>query len=137
MGLNDSSIAERGTYARWLAWGTRIGLTCLIAGFLAYALGLIEPFVPLRRLPELWAMPVDRYLAASGAASGWDWLRLAGRSDYLNLLAVAWLALITVACYLRIVPHYWRCGERLQAALAMAQVLVLLAAASGWLATGH
>jgi hypothetical protein len=93
--------------------------------------------VPLGRLPALWALPADRYLALTGAPTGWGWLALLGKGDYLNLLAVAALALITVVCYLRILPIQLRRGERLQAAMAMAQVVVLLAAASGLFAGGH
>lgn len=131
------SAPEQRIYARWLDWGTRIGLLAMIAAFLTYALGLLDPFVPLGRLPALWALPVDRYLALTGAPTGWGWLPLLGKSDYLNLLAVAALALISVICYLRIAPVHWRRGERLQAALGMAQVGVLLAAASGLIAGSH
>jgi hypothetical protein len=77
-------------------------------------------------------MPVERYLALSGAPSArWEWLRLAGYADYLNLCGIALLALATIGGYLRIGARYWRRGERLQAGLAAAQVLVLLAAMSG------
>jgi hypothetical protein len=128
---------EQKIYARWLDQGTRIGLVALIAAFLSYAFGLWDAFVPLGRLPALWSLPVDRYLALTGAPTGWGWLALLGRSDYLNQLAVAVLALITVICYLRIVPILWRRGERLHAGMAMAQVVVLIAAASGVLTGGH
>ena len=50
-----------------------------------------------------------------------------GRADYLNLAAVALFALMTLVCYLRVIPLL----PRLQAAFALAQVLVLLAAISG------
>jgi hypothetical protein len=83
-------------------------------------------------------MPVERYLALAGApAARWEWLRLVGYADYLNLCGIALLALATIGGYLRIGARFWRRGERLQAALASAQVLVLLAAASGLLAGGH
>jgi hypothetical protein len=127
----DPIAAEQQLYARWLDWGARAGFGALLAGFLAYALGWIEPHVPLERLPQLWALPVDRYLAASGSPAGWGWLRLAARGDYLILLAVAWLALTTIACCLRIAPPRWRRGERLLALIALAQALVLIAAAAG------
>jgi hypothetical protein len=87
--------------------------------------------VPLARLPELWGMPVDRYLALAGAPSRWDWLRLVGHADYLSLFGIALLALATIGGYVRVGALYWRRGERLQAVLAVAQVLVLLAAMSG------
>jgi hypothetical protein len=42
-----------------------------------------------------------------------------------------------VACYLRILPIHLARGERLTAAMIAAQMVVLLAAASGALAGGH
>jgi hypothetical protein len=124
-------------YARWLDRGTRIGLAALIAAFLAYAFQLIEPFVPLASLAAWWGLPADRYLALAGAPTGWAWLRFAGRADYLNLLAVTALSMVPVVCYLRIVPLLWRRGERLHAAIAVAQIVVLVAAASGLIAGRH
>ena len=123
-------------YARWLDWGTRLGLGALIAAFLAYVFHLVEPFVPPARVAAWWGMPADRFFALSGAPTGWDWLALAGHGDYLNLLAVAALSLVTVVCYARIIPVFWRRGDRLYAAIALAQVAVLVAAASGLIAGG-
>jgi hypothetical protein len=122
------------TYARWLNGCTRVALATLIASFLAYVLGVTDPLVPLDRLTTLWRLPVDEFLAASGAPTGWQWLSRAARGDYLNMVAVAMLCLVTVVCYLRVllIP-----GEATVRILMVAQVLVLLAAASGLLAAGH
>jgi hypothetical protein len=128
---------EQTVYARWLDRGTRIGLWLLIATFAAYALGLVPPQVELARLPQVWHLPADRYQALTGAPTGWGWLGLLHKGDYLNLLAVSFLSLTTVVCYLRILSIHLRRGERLVAAMILAQVLVLLVAASGALAGGH
>ena len=122
---------DRLIYARWLAVGTRIALTLLIGTFAVYALGLLEPLVPLGALPELWRLPVGEFIAATGAPTGWGWLARLGAGDYLNLAGVAFLGGVSVVCYLRVIPHYWREGDRALAWLAIAQVVVLLAAASG------
>jgi hypothetical protein len=129
--------AEQTVYARWLEWGTRLGLWLLIAAFGAYAFGILEPQVELSRLPELWGLPAERYQAVAGAPAGWGWLGFLDKGDHLNLLAVAFLSLITVACYLRILPIHFRRGERVLAAMTLLQIAVLLAAASGALAGGH
>jgi hypothetical protein len=128
---------EQLLYARWLQWGARVGLCLLIGSFLLYLSGLVEPGVPVQQLPQLWTLPVDRYLALTGAPSGWGWLGLLGHSDYLNFLGVAVLASVTVLCYARVAAALFTAGERLLAGLAVAQVLVLVAAASGWFAAGH
>jgi hypothetical protein len=128
---------EQERYARWLARGTRGGLVLLIVGFLAYVLGLFEAHVPPRELPGLWGLPLDEYLRLSGAPTGWGWIQLVHRSDYWNFIGIAVLALITLACYARMIPTLLARGERVQALLAVLQVLVLLAAAAGLLSGGH
>jgi len=128
---------EQQIYARWLDWGTRIGLAALVAGFFAYALGLVEPLVPLQQLPALWSLPVERYVALTGVPTGWAWLGLIGKGEPLCLLGIALLSLVTLVCYLRLVVTLVRAGARLQAGIAIAQVVVLLAATSSLLAGGH
>ena len=133
MDLNrhESEHAARLLYARWLDASTRVAFAISLAAFLAYATGALAPFVPLESLPGLWGLPVGEFLQRTGAPSGWGWLALAGRGDYLNLACVALLPLVTALCYLRVLPGLARSGERLQAAMAAAQVFVFLAAASG------
>jgi hypothetical protein len=118
---------EQQLYARWLEWGTRVALALLIASFLAYAFALFDPLLPPQELPKLWAFPVDHFIAASGAPTGWGWLQLLHKSDYLIFVAVAMLGLITVLCYARILPLLQE--EPWRAAIAVAQIVVLLAAA--------
>lgn len=130
-------VAEQTIYARCLDWGTRAALLALTASFFAYVSSLVEPLVPLHELPGLWTLSADRYIAATGAPSGWGWLRLLGKGDYLNFVAIVMLGLMTVACYARILPSLLARGERLQAWLVVAQLLVLLAAASGVFTAGH
>jgi hypothetical protein len=137
MGMNASPPAEQRTYARWLGWCTRAALAVLMATFVAYLLRLSPPLVSLQVLPEVWGLPVDRYIAAVGAPTGWSWLGRIGNGDYANVLGIAMLCLVTVVCYLRLLPMLVRSGERLLAAIALAQVLVLIAAASGWLSASH
>lgn len=125
------------TYARWLGWCARIALAVLVGSFLLYVSGVAQPLVPLDQLPELWQLPVQEYLARSAAPSGWAWLHRLGWSDYANMLGVAMLCLVTVICYLRVLPAFFRGGEKALGVLALLQVVVLLAAASGLLAGGH
>ena len=128
---------EQALYARWLSAGTHIGLAVLAAGFILYVTGAFAPIVPFDRLPAVWSLPVDRYIALTGWPSGWGWLRSLGRADALSVGGVAVLSAVTIVCYARILPEFLRRGERVQAALALVQILVLLAAASGVFAGGH
>jgi hypothetical protein len=119
------------TYARWLDAATRIGFAVSLVAFLVYVSGLVEPLVPLEELPRLWSLPASRFVALTGEPTGWGWLALLGKSDFLNLGAVALFGLVTLACYARIVPLLFAAGERPQAWIALAQVLVLAGAAAG------
>jgi hypothetical protein len=124
-------------YARWLDWTARMGLSVLAVAFLLYAFGVVEAHVPVERLPELWSLPLDRYLALTGAPSGWGWLRVLHKGEYLSLLGVALLGLATIVCYVRVGVRLVRSGERLQALLVALQILVLAAAAANLFSAGH
>jgi hypothetical protein len=117
--------------ARWLEVGTRIAFGIVLLTFAVYVLRILDPLVPLPQLVHLWQLPVDPFVAATGAPTGWGWLRLLGKGDYLNLLGIAVFVLVTIAAYARLVPLFLQAGKRAQALFAVLQVLVLLAAASG------
>ena len=136
MDPNDRLFDIELVYARWLDWGTRVGLAVLIASFLAYALELVAPHVPLEALARTWVLPVREYRAAVGAPSGWGWLDLAARGDYLNYFGIVFIFLVTTICYLRIVPLLLR-SERIYASIAALEILVLMAAAAGIVGAPH
>ena len=124
-------------YARWLDAASRIAFAAALLAFVLYTGGFLPSFVPLDTLPALWRLPVGEYLARTGAPAGWEWLRLVGHADYLSLACVALIALVTLICYLAVLPMLLRLGERLEAALFAAQAVVLFFACSGALAACH
>jgi hypothetical protein len=109
--------------------GTRVGFVVLIVSFLIYVSGLLDPGVPPQELMRLWGLPVDHYVAAAGAPIGWGWLALVVKADYLNYVGVVLLASVTMAAYARIAALLVAQGERLRAAIAALQVIVLVVAA--------
>ena len=128
---------EQLRYARWLEWGTRIGLTVLLLSFAAYVLGLAESHVPVSRLPELWVHPVSRFLELTQSPTGWGWLALLHRGDIAGLLGIAILSGASVLCLLALVPIYLARGDRIFAAVCLAEVAVVVFAASDWLAGAY
>lgn len=118
--------------ARWIDLGTRLALVLLVGGFLAYVSGLLPPHVPPQDLARMWGLPLREFLAASNSPTGWGWLALASRGDYLNVVGVAVLASIIIAAYLRILPVLAQ-RARIYAFIAVAEIVVLLGAASGLL----
>ena len=128
---------EQLRYAYWLDVGTRIGLGLLVVSFALYAGGFVSPHIALSDLPSLWVLPVDRYLEQAGLPSGWGWVAMTGKSDMMNFAGIAFLALVTVACYGRLAITYARRGETACALIVIAEIAVLVLAASGVVAGGH
>lgn len=133
----DVSAATQQRYAQVLLWGTRLGFVLLVLGFSLYALGLNQPHIPLEQLPTLWNQPVAVYLQATGLHTGWGWTALAHKADIFNLIGIALLAGWSVLCLLLLVPLYARAGQRVYVMLCLAEVVVLLLAASNILSAGH
>ncbi|HEX6633962.1 MAG TPA: hypothetical protein VF038_08320 [Usitatibacter sp.] len=129
--FDESLQSEQHIYAGWLAWGTRIGFTLLVVTYFVYVTGILAPSIPLDQLPQLWALPLDEYLARSHAPTGWTWLADLRQGDFLNLVGVAILAASTLACYFRVLPIFVRAKERVFIAICVAEIVVLLAAAAG------
>lgn len=128
---------EQLRYAYLLTWGTRVGLLLLIVSFAAYVLGLAESHVAPERLPELWIHPVGRYLELTQSPTGWGWLALVHKGDIAGLLGIAILAGSSVLCLLALVPLYAARRDRHFVFVCLAEVAVVLLAASGLLVGGH
>jgi hypothetical protein len=124
-------------YARWLDWGTRIGLIILIGTFVAYVLDLAAPHVPFDQLTRIWSLPVDEFRAAAAAPAGWGWLSLAARGDFMNYVGIAFLALVPIVCYLRALPIFLASGDRVYSLIAAVEIAVLATAAAGILGSAH
>lgn len=129
--------AEQLRYAHLLDWGTRIGLIVLLLSFAAHVTDALQPHVPLERLPQLWTLPVRHYLIEAQMPTGWGWLALVHRGDILGLAGIAILAGCSIFCLLALVPLYGARGDKAFVAICLAEVAVVVLAASGWLAGGH
>ncbi len=126
----DADEAPR-RYARWLAAGARIGLGLLVLGFIAYIVEAMEAHVPIERLPELWHLPADQFLAQSGVPPGWGWTKLVHRGDLFNLLGITVLASASIPCLIAAMPVFHARGERAFVAFCALEIAVMLVAASG------
>ena len=129
--------AAQQVYARWLAIGSRLGLAVLVASFVAYVTGWIDPLVPLQDLPRLWSQPVAQVLQSTGQPTGWGWLALVRKGDVFKLVGIALLATCSVPCLLRVAPIYARAQDRAFVLLCLLEAVVLVVAASGIIGTGH
>ena len=128
---------EQQIYARVLDRAAKAGFVILVAGFFAYALGWIPAHVPLERLPELWRLPLQDYLRATDTPTGWGWIVHLPKGEFASLAGIEILAGCSLVCLLAIIPVYARRGDRVYVAICVAEIAVLLLAASGVLTTGH
>ncbi len=146
-GLPDCPAAdeEQLLYAEVLQIGMYIGLGLLLVTFALYTSGVIEPAVPVDRLPDYWTLNVHDYLEATNRdhlhqehpISGWSWVTVLGKGDYLTFVGIALLAGVTIVCYLAIIPTLIRKKDKAYVAMAVLEVAILVLAASGILAVGH
>ena len=144
-GLSVEASEEQLLYAKILAIGMYLGLGILLVTFTLYVTGIMAPAVPIQELPNYWTLSAHDYLVAinndflhrEGIVVGWGWMALLNMGDYLNFVGIALLALVTIACYLGILPTLFRKKDWVYAAIAILEVLVLVLAASGKVTGGH
>jgi hypothetical protein len=132
-----SQPPEQLRYAHVLDWTSRVGLVVLVLSFAAYVTGLMESHVPPHELPQLWIHPVDRFIDLTKSPVGWGWLSMLHRGDMASLLGVAVLSGGSIVCLLALAPLYAARSDRAFVAVCLAEVVVIVLAASGWLAGGH
>ena len=131
-----AASGEQRRYGAVLSFAMRIGFVLIICTFVLYLAGVPRPSIHRTEIPQYWGMKVDQYLEATGAERGWSWVNNMGQSDFLNFGPIALLASITVMCYLSIVPLFLQKKDAIYVFLALAEVLVLVLAASGVLPSG-
>lgn len=127
---------EQLAYAKLLDMGMKAGLLMLVITFAVYVSGILTPYVPVNDLPNYWKLPVKQYLEVTHIPHGWAWIGMAAKGDFLNFFGIAFLAGVTIICYIRIVPILFRKKDTIYAVLAILEVLVLTLAASGLLKSG-
>lgn len=142
---NQDTQDEQLLYAKVLEIGMYIGLVILFITFGVYVSGLMAPAVPLDQVSNYWHLGVHEYLETVNQShlqmdhppTGWAWLTMLGKSDFLNFIGIAILGGITIMCYLAIVPTLLRKKDHAYLTMALFEVMVLTLAASGILAVGH
>jgi hypothetical protein len=134
--MAPQATEEQILYADILNKGMLIGLLGLVVTFIIYAAGILTPKIPLSDVQNYWVMPVSEYLAKSGIHAGWAWLGNLGYGDMLTFLPIAFLSLLTIICYLAILPGLMRKKDTAYVVLAIVEVIVLTVAASGILGSG-
>jgi len=136
-GRPGAAPREETLFAAVLGAGTLVSVVVLIAGFLAYVLGVVPPRVPIAELPRYWGLDAPGWLRAVGAEPGWGWLRLVAYGDFLSIVGIAMLGGVSLACYAAVLPVFLRKGDTAYAVIALLELAVLLLAASGLVVVRH
>jgi hypothetical protein len=128
---------EQILYAGILEKGMYLGLLILFITYALYVFGIMDPYIPLDKISDYWSMNVHDYLEHAEIKNGWAWLGMLKYGDFINFIGVALLAGVTIICYAAIVPTLLKNKDMVYAILAVLEVVILGAAASGILAVGH
>ena len=135
--MSPQATEEQLVYAKILEIGMYVGLLVLLVTFCLYMVGVMEPYIAMEELPRCWSMGVHDYTECVNIETGWGWTKLLGHGDFLNFIGIALLAGVTIICYAAILPVLWRNGDRAYLVIAGLEIVVLVLAASGILASGH
>ena len=127
---------EQLLYASILEKGMYFGLALLLITYLVYVTGIMTPYIPLQEVSSYWTLNVGDYLHKANIHAGWAWLGMLKYGDFLNFVGVAFLAGVSIICFLAIVPLLYKNGDKIYAALAILEVVILCVAASGILGAG-
>jgi len=133
---NLKASREQIIYANLLVIGVWAGIIILVATYAIYVTGILPAHVDMSVIPQLWGKGVGEYLEMTHSPHGWGWTALLSKGDFLNYLGFAFLALMTIVCYLVLVRGYSRQKDWIYAAIAVLEIVVLSVAASGILGAG-
>lgn len=137
--LQDDSLKpmpEQITYANQLFIGAWVGILLMMITYLIYITGLLSPHVDLTLITHNWDKGVNEYLEITHSPHGWGWLSLLNKGDFINFVGLAFLALLTIFCYLFLIPGYGKRKDWTYLGIAILEVVVLALAASGIFGAG-
>ena len=123
-------------YADTLFYGALLGFVTMPITYALYVFGVLTPQIPLDEMPRLWSQSAAAYRAAGNIPQGWGWLALVGKGDLCNFIGIAFLAALTIICFVQLAIGLLRQKQWIMAIIAILEVLVLSLAASGVLVAG-
>ena len=109
----------------------------MILTYSIYLFGILDPYLPLEKVPVYWQMSVHEYVEKANIPIGWGWVKLLNKGDFLNFIGLALLGGMTIICFCTLIPAYIRKRDWPFVVISICEVLILALAASGILAVGH
>ena len=135
-GKSTKASEEQFAYAKVLNIGMFLGLALIVVTFIIYMSGILSSFIPPQDIPKYWGMKSKDFIHMFHAPTGWAWLAMINKGDYLNFIGIALLAGLTILCYLVILPILMRKKDTAYVVIAIIEVAVLTLAESGILKSG-
>jgi len=129
--------AEQVVYGNILLYGSILGIALMVITYILYLSSALSPYLPVQELPKLWGMKAHEFVKVTGVPTGWGWTAYLGKGDYLNYIGVALLAGLTILGYLVLLPAYIGKRDVPYTLIVVAEIIVLVLAASGVVAAGH
>lgn len=127
---------EQIKYANLLLYGGWAGIFTLLVTFALYMTGIMPSYVEPSQMQYYWTMKASEYLAAANVPHGWGWLKMVGFGDFLPLVGIAWLGILTILGYFILLPAYMKKKDSIYTTIVVLEILVLTLAASGILKVG-
>lgn len=124
------------TYANILFWGAWGGILLMTLTYIIYLAHILPPHVDVNLVVQNWHKGVAEYREITNSPQGWNWLFLLNKGDFINFLGIAFLALLTMICYIVLFFGYVKKKDKIYATIVIAEILVLALAASGLLGSG-
>lgn len=129
-------MPEQIIYANILGMGAYLGILIMVVTYILYVTGTIGAHIELEMVVRNWHLNVQEFIQVTNSPYGWGWVGLLGKGDYLNFLGMALLALLTIVCYLVLLPGFVRRKDWTYFSICLAEVVVLSLAASGIFGSG-
>jgi hypothetical protein len=123
-------------YANLLNRLSLFGFALLVVAFIIYISGILGSYVPMNEVINLWTKSSHHYMQTANIHAGWSWVSNVGYGDFLVYVPIVILAGATIVCYIGVIFKFLKTKEYILVVIAILEVLVLSAAASGLLKAG-
>ncbi|MEJ5299390.1 MAG: hypothetical protein WHS38_00190 [Thermodesulforhabdaceae bacterium] len=134
--IETKAAPEQIIYADILFYGSWSAIAIMTITYILYIVGVLDPYIPLKDVPLHWSKNVHHYVEEARIPTGWGWLTLIGKADFLNFIGIVLLGALTIIGFISLVPAYIKKKDTLFTIISIIEVLVLILAASGILKTG-
>jgi hypothetical protein len=137
--MSEKSYASplQASYADTLRVLALVGYGMLVLLYVIYLTGIVQFHVEPRITAQNWHLSAEDYVKTTAIHPGSGWPFLLRHGEGLSLASLAYLALVSIPCLMRILPLLIRQRDWVYTVLVAAEIAVLSLAASGVLESGH